>query len=148
MAQAARKMRANEVGFEPSRRFTVLQGAGLDLARRAGISPAFYNAVRIVVVTCILLAIIAIARVGMTTLTVSTLMTNSQMKAEIAQAVSYGNDLQVQEAIFSNPTRIRSIATGVMGMTEPAQVAQLDMGGSAASNVPDAIVAAGNGVAE
>ena len=83
---------------------------------------------KIAVVAFILFAVIGIARVAISAVTVTTSIESQQLSGQISDARTEGNDLEVAQSMLSNPTRIKVEATA-LGMGAAADVEKIDLSG-------------------
>ena len=110
----ATERRAEQERQHPS--FEVVTGGGLDARARRGVTPEFLARVRAIVCVALVLIALGAARVALSTATVSILLGNSQLKADIEQAQTLNGDLRVERSVLASSTRINRIATQNYGM--------------------------------
>lgn len=111
----------------PAPSFEVLPGRGEDAARRSGLSPQAVFAFKIVIAVAVFLGIVCGVRVWLTAATVGVLMDTQTLTASVSEARALGSELEVQQSILANPTRIQSVASEDLGMGPASQVAYLDV---------------------
>jgi len=83
---------------------------------------------KIAIAAILFIAVIGVCRVWFTSQTVSTLESSETLDTQIEQARSLGDDLEVQQTVLSNPTRIQAYAADTLGMVHTGQAAEyIDM---------------------
>lgn len=105
--------------FEPSYRpdLRVLPGRErVDYANRIGVSPLFMTCLKIGIMAIIFIAIVGVCRVWFTSQTVASLMEADALSTQIAEARATGDELEVQQTVLSNSTRVQSYAAENLGM--------------------------------
>lgn len=138
MAYAARRAYVEQQPeSRPARSFRVVEGSGRAPRSRAGVAPEVIGLIKIAAVALTLIFIIGAIRIAFSAQTVAVMMDNNKLNREIAQVQSLGDDLQVQQSIFGNPTRIERIAIDTLKMVPATSVAELDVSkGSVAPAAP------------
>lgn len=102
------------LGREPQ--FELVEGGGLDVRVRAGVSPEFLARVRMVVMATIVLFILGSLRVALTSATVAQLSSNAQARDQIETFETSNDSLRVERSLMASSTRIDRIATQNYGM--------------------------------
>lgn len=102
------------LGMEPQ--FELVEGGGLDVRVRAGVSPEFLARVRMVVMATIVLFILGSLRVALTSATVAQLSSNAQARDQIETFETSNDSLRVERSLMASSTRIDRIATQNYGM--------------------------------
>ncbi|MDO5044599.1 MAG: hypothetical protein Q4E22_04810 [Coriobacteriia bacterium] len=126
MANAARVLRQGSL--ESSRpQLRVIEGNGNDAKVRKAHSINSLGVLKVLCIVAIFIFSIGAARIAFSAQTVSVLLNNNNLKAEIKLAQARGDDLQVQQSIFANPDRIERIAADNLGMVAARTVADLDI---------------------
>lgn len=105
----------------------VVPGKGRDYAAQVGVSPLFMTCFKIVIAAILFLAAIGVCRVWLTSATVSTLMSSEELSAQIDDAQSLAKDLEVQQAVLENPTRIEDYATQYLAMVPAEETDYIDV---------------------
>ena len=121
MASAARAYRNAAPQRQPRRDVRVLPGS----RPASGISEAALRVARIVVVMAVFLAVLGCIRIGFTAATVSTALANEELSVAVSDLQSASANLEVVESSLTNPTHVRSVAAGQLGMVLPEQVDML-----------------------
>ena len=101
---------------EPS--ISVVPGAGRRAQTQTGLAPAALTLAKVCAVVCIVLALIAVARVAITSAAASCALETREISHNIEDARSEGSELEVAQSVLSNPTRIKTQAQA-MGMMPP-----------------------------
>ncbi|HQE70007.1 MAG TPA: cell division protein FtsL [Atopobiaceae bacterium] len=103
-----------ELGAGP--RFEVVEGGGLDVRVRAGVSSEFLARVKMVVMAAVVLFVLGTLRVALTSATVAQLSSNAQARNQIETFETTNNNLRVERSLLGSATRIDRIATQNYGM--------------------------------
>ncbi len=112
--------------------FTVIGGKPANLeATLAQCAPGLLRAAKISVAVALALCLVALLRVGLSAGAISVMMSNNDLKAQIAQEQVKADGLEVQYSVYASPSRIQNVATGALGMVAPTSVAELDVSSSA-----------------
>lgn len=127
MASAARAYAQQQPLESPRPDLRVLPGKGRDYASNLGVSPFVMTCFKIAVVAILVLAAIGVARVWFTAATVSTLMDSENLTSQIDTARATGANLEVQQTVLANPTRIKAYATDNLGMVTTTAIEYMDM---------------------
>ncbi|MBM6774966.1 cell division protein FtsL [Olsenella profusa] len=114
--------------------FEVVTGGGLDARARAGVSPAFVARLRVAVAVAAVLIVLGMARVALTSATVSLLQDNAALSAQISEAQTTNEQLRIERSILSSNSRISRIATQNYGMVLPSQTVTLDLAAPSAGS--------------
>ncbi len=101
-------------------RFEVVTGGGLDARARAGVSSQFLARVKMVVAGAVLIFALGSMRVALTSLTVSQLTSNAQMREQITSYETSNDNLRVERSLMASATRIDRIAAQNYGMVNAA----------------------------
>ncbi|MFR5092049.1 MAG: hypothetical protein ACLTDR_08630 [Adlercreutzia equolifaciens] len=110
---------AEELSFEEAPSISVVPGAGRR-AQSEGISTAALSLAKACAVICIVIALIAMARVAITSAAAScALFETRSLQTSIETARAEGNELEVSQSVLANPSRIKAQATA-LGMAAPA----------------------------
>lgn len=96
--------------------FDVIEGGGADARVRRGISEGFLFRVVITLVAVSAFVLAGVARVSLTTLTVSELSENGTLESQIAEFESTNSDMRIECSILSSSSRINKIASQNYGM--------------------------------
>lgn len=132
MAYAARKAYVEQPQERSTvQKFRVLEGTGQRAQAQPKTSPELVSVLKIAAVVFAIIFTIGAIRIGFSAHTVGVMMDNNKLKNEIAQVQSVGDDLQVQQSIFGNPTRIERIAEDTLQMVPATSVAELDISSGA-----------------
>ena len=107
---------AEELSFEEAPSISVVPGAGRR-AQSEGISAAALSLAKAVI--CIVIALIAMARVAITSAAASCALETRSLQTSIETARAEGNELEVSQSVLANPSRIKAQATA-LGMAAPA----------------------------
>lgn len=124
-----REVERQERAARPS--FEVVTGGGLDARARQGVSPTFLARVKVVLAAAAVFVVLGAARVSLTVATVSVLQGSSELKTEISEAQTLGEELSVERSVLSSNSRISRIATQSYGMVPASAYAAVD------ASVPD-----------
>ena len=95
--------------------------AGAASGYRGAITNAFTTGVaqKACAVICIVIALIAMARVAITSAAASCALETRSLQTSIETARAEGNELEVSQSVLANPSRIKAQATA-LGMAAPA----------------------------
>ena len=96
----------------------MVPGAGRR-AQSEGISAAALSLAKACAVICIVIALIAMARVAITSAAASCALETRSLQTSIETARAEGNELEVSQSVLANPSRIKAQATA-LGMAAPA----------------------------
>ena len=107
--------------------FEVVTGGGLDAQARAGVSPAFFARLRVLLVAAAVLVALGMARVGISVATVTLLSANSELTTQLEETSSLNAQLKVQRSVLSSNARISRIATQNYGMVLTDSFVTLDL---------------------
>lgn len=107
--------------------FEVVPGGGLDAQARAGVSPAFFARLRVLLVAAAVLVALGMARVGISVATVTLLSANSELTTQLEETSSLNAQLKVQRSVLSSNARISRIATQNYGMVLTDSFVTLDL---------------------
>ncbi len=105
---------AEELSFEEAPSISVVPGAGRR-AQSEGISTAALSLAKACAVICIVIALIAMARVAITSAAASCALETRSLQTSIETARAEGNELEVSQSVLANPSRITAL-----GMAAPA----------------------------
>lgn len=97
--------------------FEVVPGGGLDADARRGVSSQFIQRVKLIAVAAALFLTLGVARIGISTATVSTLQANNVIRNEMRATTATNDSLRVSRSLLASTTRIERIATQNYGMT-------------------------------
>ena len=95
----------------------VVPGAGRT-PEPAGLPQHLLTLAKLCAVAAILVAVVAVVRVGLTAAAAATALETKEIVASIDQARAEGSELEVNQSVLSNPTRIRAQAQS-LGMAAP-----------------------------
>lgn len=101
---------------EARRSFEVVEGAGLDLRERSGVSSQFVARLKAATMALVVIAVLCIARIGVYSVAVGVLSSNATMRTELKTATDLADDLRIQRSVLSSTQRIDRIATQSYGM--------------------------------
>ena len=104
---------AQRQGHEP---FSIVEGGGRDAREREGVSARFMGRIRLALVCIVAIIALGVARVVLTTATVTALQANSVTQTELSDAQALNVSLRITNAELSNSARIDQIATENYGM--------------------------------
>lgn len=107
--------------------FEVVTGGGLDARARAGVTPTFVARVRVVLIAAACLIVLGMARVALSTATVSILSANSELSGQVEDAETLNEQLRVQRSVLSSSSRISRIATQNYGMVLSSDFVTVDL---------------------
>ena len=107
---------AEELSFEEAPSISVVPGRR---AQSEGISAAALSLAKACAVICIVIALIAMARVAITSAAASCALETRSLQTSIETARAEGNELEVSQSVLANPSRIKAQATA-LGMAAPA----------------------------
>lgn len=91
------------------------------------LSPLAVHMLKAAAVVAVCLVAICIARVAIISSTYSVLMQNRDLNTQLDEARSLGSELEVQQSVYGNSARVKSIATDVYGMVPAGDVATVDV---------------------
>ena len=103
---------AEELSFEEAPSISVVPGAGRR-AQSEGISAAALSLAKACAVICIVIALIAMARVAITSAAASCALETRSLQTSIETARAEGNELEVSQSVLANPSRIKAQATAL-----------------------------------
>ena len=116
---------APERTFQREPRIRVVAGTGP--ANAPAVLPSSVVALaRIIVAVLIVFACVGLARVFLSSATVTSSVQAQELSSQIDSARAQGNQLGVTQSSLSNPARIKTEATA-MGMAAPAETAVIDL---------------------
>lgn len=101
---------------EPS--IAVVPGSGRRSQVQEGLSAAALTLAKVCAVACIVLALVAVARVAITSAAAACALETREITQNIEEARTKGSELEVAQSVLSNPTRIKTQAQA-MGMMAP-----------------------------
>lgn len=81
---------------------------------------------KVVAVVLLVVAVMGIARIALTTATVTTSIQSQELSGQIEEARSDGVALEASQTVLASSTRIKNMATG-LGMAAPASVESLTL---------------------
>ena len=125
--QEAEELRRRQAPQAPAPHFDVYTGAGREADQP--VSPAFLRMVKVCIVLALLFVAVGMARVAIFGATNAALNEASAVQEKIEQAVEEGQNLQVMSSVYGADARIRSIASGTLGMVEPEERVVIDVSG-------------------
>jgi cell division protein FtsL len=105
----------------------VFPGKGTDRDAHAALDPAIITCFKIALVAVLVIAAVGVCRVWLSASTVSHLIVSEQLSSQITSARAAGSDLEIQQSILANPSRIQSIATETLGMTSASGSTYIDL---------------------
>lgn len=108
----------HDYDLEPSSSISVVPGAGR-APRPQGLPKAVLSLARLTAVVLVLVATVAIVRVGLTSAAAACALETREISHNIDVARAAGNELEVSMSVLSNPSRIKAQAEA-MGMIAPA----------------------------
>lgn len=97
---------AEELSFEEAPSISVVPGAGRR-AQSEGISTAALSLAKACAVICIVIALIAMARVAITSAAASCALETRSLQTSIETARAEGNELEVSQSVLANPSAWR-----------------------------------------
>lgn len=100
-------------------RIRVVTGSGPQNAP-AVLSPSAHLFAKVAIAVIVALALIGVARVYLSSATVTASVTAKELSSKIDSARAEGNQLEVAQSSLSNPARVKSEANA-MGMAAPAE---------------------------
>jgi cell division protein FtsL len=98
------------------RSFEVIEGRGLDARAREGVGAELLARLRWIAFAAAVLLVLSVARVAVTSATVTILKDNASLRSDIKAAQSQRADLEFQRTLLSDSSRIDRIATQNLGM--------------------------------
>lgn len=137
--QDVEALRSREAPQPAAPRFDVYTGAGRQADQLT--SPQFLHVVKVFAVLAVLFVAVGLARVAIFGATNASLNNAAAIQEKLDQAVEEGENLDVMTSVYGSDSRIRSIATGTLGMVEPDNRVVLDVtadGSQDATAAPDA----------
>ncbi len=108
---------AEKLSYDEDPVISVVPGAGRR-PQSEGLSAAALSLAKVCAVLCIVIALIAMARVAITSAAASCALETRAIENNIEAARSLGNDLEVSQSVLSNPSRIKTQAAR-LGMAAP-----------------------------
>ncbi len=144
--QEAEELRREVAPHAPAPRFDVYTGAGRQADQL--VSPAFVHVVKVFVVLALIFVGVGIARVAIFGATNAAMNETASIREEMDAAVEEGRNLQVMQSVYGADARIKSIATGTLGMVEPEDRVVLDVSGSSDAASADADAAPASSATE
>lgn len=96
--------------------FSIVEGGGRDAREREGVSTQFMGRIRLALVCIVAVIALGVARVVLTTATVTALQANGVTQTELSDAQALNVSLRITNADLSNSARIDQIATENYGM--------------------------------
>lgn len=127
----ARDLRAWDAHPAPASRpaLEVIEGEGLDARERQSLDPSSRFAFKLFLMVVGIVGILSICRIQLTVQCVDSLMTNSQLRAEVSEARDRVQSLAVEKSTLESAERIDRIATQNLGLVyvgtgEPLSAAQ------------------------
>lgn len=133
MSMGAAERRRERLERQEAPSFEVVTGGGLDARVRAGVSPVFVARLRAALVVFAALLALGMARVALSSATISLLSSNAQLSSQIESAESLNDQLRVQRSVLSSNARISRIATQNYGMVLSGDFVTVDVAGSDAA---------------
>lgn len=121
--------------------FEVVSGGGLDARVRAGVSPVFVSRIRVAVAIAAALVVVGMARVALSSATVTLLKSNAELTTQIEEAQTLNDNLRIERSVLSSNSRISRIATQNYGMVLPTEAVHVGEPASAADEAPAGEVA-------
>ena len=116
--------------------FEVVSGGGLDARVRAGVSPVFVSRIRVAVAIAAVLVVVGMARVALSSATVTLLKSNAELTTQIEEAQTLNDNLRIERSVLSSNSRISRIATQNYGMVLPTEAVHVGEPASAADEAP------------
>lgn len=98
------------------------------------LSPLAAHALKAAVVVAVCFVAICVARVAIISNTYTVLVQNRDLTSQLEEARALGSELEVQQSVYGNAARVKSIATNVYGMVPAGQVASMDVQAAQADN--------------
>lgn len=147
MSMGAAERRRERLERQEAPSFEVVTGGGLDARVRAGVSPVFVARLRAALVVFAALLALGMARVALSSATISLLSSNAQLSSQIESAESLNDQLRVQRSVLSSNARISRIATQNYGMVLSGDFVTVDVAGSDAGAATDDAAATADGEA-
>lgn len=123
--QDAEELRRAEAPQAAAPRFDVYTGAGQQADQQT--SPAFLHVMKVFAVLAVLFVAVGLARVAIYGATNASLNNAASIQQKLDEAVDEGQNLEVMTSVYGSDARIRSIATGTLGMVEPDERVVLDV---------------------
>lgn len=128
MTAEERAYERRQTSARPS--FEVVTGGGLDAHARRGVSSQFVSAVVMAVLAFALVFAVGVGRVAISTMTVSKLQANNEVRVTMRQMTTENDNLRISRSLLSSNTRIEKIATQNYGMKLSENRAVLNLNGS------------------
>ena len=127
-AQPAYRMYAYpEYAPERARRVNVRVLPGRAPRTKESSAPSIAVLARAIAVVLVVAAILAFARIALTSATVSTLIESDTLSAEISEARSYGTSLEMQQSVLTSTQALDS-AVKRLGMVPAWEVQTISLG--------------------
>ncbi|WP_296013309.1 cell division protein FtsL [uncultured Adlercreutzia sp.] len=98
----------------------VVPGAGRAPRTDEGLSAAALTLAKTCAVVCLVIALVAMARVGITAAAASCALETRELQTSIELARAEGSDLEISQSVLSNPSRIKTQAQA-LGMAVPSE---------------------------
>ncbi|OUO90065.1 cell division protein FtsL [Gordonibacter sp. An230] len=116
-----------ERSFEraPRERISVVPGRG-SRTQAPTLSPGVVFLAKLAAVVFVAVALVAFARIGLTSATLSATMQANDLSQQIDDARSRGAELEVSQSALSNPTKVKQHA-GKLGMAAPGSAGVIDL---------------------
>ncbi|WP_455139131.1 cell division protein FtsL [Thermophilibacter sp.] len=137
MSMGAAERRRERLERQEAPSFEVVTGGGLDARARAGVSPVFVARLRAALVVFAALLALGMARVALSSATISLLSSNAQLSSQIESAEALNDQLRVQRSVLSSNARISRIATQNYGMVLSGDFVTVDVSDPGAADDAD-----------
>lgn len=106
---------------------SVVPGRGTRAVSDA-LSPSVGFLAKVAVAVLVAFVVLGVARVSLSSATVTAALETKQLTAQIEDARTDGSKLEVAQSTLSNPTRVKSAAES-MGMAAPIETTKIDLSG-------------------
>lgn len=137
MAQAARTLQQNHVEPRYRRVPDIHVIPGRSNRPQTQVDPTFRAIVTAVLAAFLFVAIIGVVRVWFISSTCAVSISSEETLAQIETARATGNELEVQQAVLSNPTRVETYAKDTLGMVQAVPTSVIDLSTGAVSVTSD-----------
>ena len=128
MSMGAAERRRERLDRQEAPSFEVVTGGGLDARVRAGVSPVFVARLRAALAVFAVLLALGMARVALSSASITLLSSNVQLSSQIESAESLNDQLRVQRSVLSSNARISRIATQNYGMVLSGDFVTVSLG--------------------
>lgn len=108
-------------------RLRVVEGSRTRTQSEPCLSPLAVHVLKVAAVVVACFVVVCVVRIALIAGTYSVLVESRELSTQLEEARSLGSELEVQQSVYGNADRVRSIATDVYGMVPATQQATLDV---------------------